>query len=251
MFLVIGIMILATIAMAARWLSPYPGARTAVEDGEPGRPVAFGSAMAWLAVRTRDTSRLIEAAGLRNVVATNWEKGLGAVYDPEGESSRVFVSPPVDGWTFLVGLALPQPLGNRFVDKTLPLLLSLGREFEDVQYFLSYPELDQFAWARVRDGKVTRAYATGDEGILWNKGRRGPEERNAGLRLFEFRGVRGQRGDAGGEIVLYPTEAQVGHIAGHWSLDPARLTSSGAEPGLGYAAMAPSAWRTERLRTAA
>lgn len=72
-----------------------------------------------------------------------------------------------------------------------------------------------------------------------------------GLKLFELRGIQGRRGDAGGELLLYPTEDHVIGLAAEWSLDPTRVDARRAEPGLGYVGLAPQRWRPERVRKAA
>src|SRR5690606_32500878 len=115
-------------------------------------------------------------------------------------------------------------------------------------YFFAYPPIDCFAWARLLEGRVVRAFAITDAGVIWNRGRTTREERALGLKLFDFRGVRGRKGDAGGEIILYPTETHVLHLARRWSLDPTRL--NGVEvpaPALGLIALAPQTWKPERL----
>ena len=122
-----------------------------------------------------------------------------------------------------MGLSLPHPVGRGFVDKSTPLLVDLGGRFAEVQYFFSYPPIDFYAWARVRDGRLVRAFAVTDEGIVWNKGRTSKEERGLGLKLFELRGVQGRKGDAGGELILHPTEDHVMRLAHRWSLDPTTL----------------------------
>ena len=76
----------------------------------------------------------------------------------------------LSGWTFVVGLSLPYPVGRSFVDKCTPMLLRLGAEFIEVQYFFSYPPIDFFAWARIVHGRLIRAFAIGDEGTIWNRG---------------------------------------------------------------------------------
>ena len=247
----IAIMIFATIAVAALVLAPRIGAGQIVYDLQPDRPIAFGYRMAWLAIRTRDTQRVIEALGLSGVHSTNWNTGLGSVYGNELGESHMFVSPPVNGWTLVAGLSLPHPLGKNFADKSTPLLLDLGGEFIEVQYYFTYPMIDFFAWARVIDGRLVRAFAIGDEGILWNKGKPSKEEKAMGLKLFELRGVKGRRGDAGGELVMYPTEDHVRRLAAKWSLDPTALGSSRVEPSLGFIGRAPARWRAERLRKSA
>lgn len=246
MIVAITFMIIATVAVAALVLAPRLGEGRVVYEETPDHAPAFGADMSWLAVRTKDTSRLVAALGLEQLYAANWSTGLGTAYSPDLGETRVFVSPPVNGWTFVVGRPLPQPLGKAFLDKTTPLLLDLGREFIELQYFLCGPQIDHFAWARVIDGRLVRAFAIGDEGVLWNKGKPGKEEKAMGLKLFELRGVRGRRGDAGNEIVLYPTEQHVMHLASKWSIDPSRIDGMGGEPALGWVGTAPSKWRSER-----
>lgn len=251
MILTIAIMVALTIAIAAHVLAPRMADGRVIFEQSPDRPAAFGCRMAWLAVRSRDAAAVAEALGLTGAEPCNWRSGIGTVYDDQLGSDRVFVSPPVNGWTFVVGLALPYPVGRTYADKCLPLLARLGRRFVEVQYFFACPPIDAFAWARLIEGRVVRAFAITDSGVVWNRGRATREERALGLKLFDFRGVRGRKGDAGGEIILYPTEAHVLSLAGRWSLDPTRLDGVDVPaPGLGLIALAPAAWRPERLRKA-
>lgn len=217
-------------------------------DVAPDEPKPFGYKMAWLAVQTEDTRALADLLGLENRAAANWNSGIGTIYDDALGASYIYLTPPVSGWSFVVGLPLPHPVGPVFVDKLTPLMLSLGQHFPDVQYFFTFPLIDFFAWARVKDGKLIRAFAVNDEGVVWNKGRITPEERVLGLRLFELRGVRERHGDAGGELVLYPTEDQVLQIAKGWSQDPTQIASTDAGDRCGVVAPSPSEWCSERRR---
>jgi hypothetical protein len=217
-------------------------------DVAPDEPKPFGYKMAWLAIQTEDTRALAELLGLENQGAANWNSGIGTIYDDALGASYIYLTPPVSGWSFVVGLTLPHPVGSAFVDKLTPLMLSLGQHFPDVQYFFTYPLIDFFSWARVKDGKLLRAFAVNDEGVVWNKGRITPEERALGLRLFELRGVQERQGDTGGEMVLYPTEDQVLQIAKCWSLDPTQVAATDTGDGCGVVAPAPSAWCSERRR---
>src|SRR5262245_26165882 len=207
--------------------------------------------MAWLAIRTRDIARVVEALGLTELQVCNWQSGIGTVYDDRLGENHVFVAPPLNGWTFVVGLSLPYPVGRSFVDKCTPMLEHLGEEFIEVQYFFSYPLIDFYAWARIVDGKMVRAFAMGDEGIIWNKEKPTKDEKSLGLKLFELRGVRERKGDAGGELILYPTEEHVMRLASRWSIDPTRLDTVPALPATGFIGMAPAAWRPERVRKSA
>jgi hypothetical protein len=247
----IAIMVALTIAVAAYVLAPRMAEPRIIFEQKPDHPAGFGYRMAWLAVRTRDTEAVLDELGLIGAERCNWRSGIGSVYDTELGDDRIFVSPPVNGWTFVVGLALPHPVGRVFADKCMPLLMRLGKRFVEVQYFFAYPPIDVFAWARLLEGRVVRAFAITDSGVVWNKGRSTKEERALGLKLFDFRGVRGRRGDAGGEMILYPTEEHVLRLAERWSLDPTRLDGADVPtPGLGYIALAPMTWRPQRLRKA-
>jgi len=63
--------------------------------------------------------------------------------------------------------------------------------------------------------------------------------------------VRERKGDAGGELILHPTEDHVMRLASRWSVDPTTLFEAHAPAGLGYIALAPQSWRAERMRRAA
>lgn len=252
MILTIAIMVALTIAIAARVLAPRMAETRVIFEQSPDRPAGFGYRMAWLAVRSRDTGAVVEELGLVAAEPCNWKSGIGTVYDGQLGNDHIFVSPPVNGWTFVVGLALPYPVTERAsADKCMPLLKRLGRRFVEVQYFFAYPPIDVFAWARLLEGRVVRAFAITGSGVVWNRGRTSREERALGLKLFDFRGVRGRKGDAGGEIILYPTEEHVLRLAERWSLDPTELDSADIPTlNLGYIALAPASWRPERLRKA-
>lgn len=251
MILTIALMVGMTIAIAAHVLAPRMAETRIIYEQIPDRPAGFGYKMAWLAVRSRDTEAVLDELGLVAAEPCNWRSGIGAAYDDHLGIDHVFVSPSVNGWTFVVSLALPLPVGRGFADKSMPLLDRLGRRFVEVQYFFAYPPIDVFAWARLLEGRVVRAFAITDSGVVWNRGRTTKEERALGLKLFDFRGVRGRKGDAGAEIILYPTEEHVLRLAERWSLDPTKLDEAElAAPGLGYIALAPSEWRAERLRKA-
>ncbi len=250
-FYVVCLLTLCTVAAAAFVLAPNMARGAIVFDIEPDPPAPFGYRMAWLAIRSRDTKAVIESLGLIEPELANWRTGLGAVYDDDLGETRVYVSPPVNGWTLVAGLALPSPMGRRFVDVATPFLTELSERFVEVQYFCSYPDLDFFAWARFIDGRMMRAFAINDEGVVWNKGRPTKEEKAMGLKLFELRGVKGRKGDAGGEILLYPTESHMMHLAGKWSLNPTALSVAAAKPATGIIGHAPAVWRSARILKAA
>mgnify|MGYP000849805022 CR=1 FL=1 len=70
-------------------------------DDTPDTPAPFGYRMAWVAVRTRDAARVIEVMGLRPQEHANWRTGIGTVYDTSLGETHLYVTPPVNGWTFV------------------------------------------------------------------------------------------------------------------------------------------------------
>ncbi len=251
MMMTIAVMLALTVVTVAGLLAPRLSDRRVLFDQAPDRPKSFGYRMAWLAVRSRDPSHVAAELGLADAEPCNWNSGIGSVYDHKLGQNLIFVTPAVNGWVFVCGLTLPHPAGQGFVDKVTPLLVGLGGRFTEVQYFYNYPPIDLFAWARLIDGRLVRAFAAGEEGVIWSKGKTTREERQLGLKMFELRGVKGRQGDAGGEIILHPTDEHVLQLARKWSLDPATLEDARAEQSLGLIASAPVSWRTERLMKAA
>lgn len=251
MTVLIAVFVAITIAIAWQVLAPKIADQRIVFNNAPDRPCSFGPDMAWIAIKTQDSGSVVDALGVGDPVPANWNSGIGTVYDAQLGENRVFVSPPVNGWVFVVGNSLPHPHGALFVDKCTPLLVHLGEQFRDVQYFASYPDLDLFIWAKLASGRVVRAFGIGEQGVIWARGRTTQEERLLGLKLFELRGVRGRKGDAGGELLMHPTQEHVMRLAGHWSINPTLLDGMVANAGLGTICKSPLTWRSERIRKSA
>ena len=249
--IVIFALIASTLAVIAFVVAPQLIQKRVIFSAEPDLPKSFGYDMAWLAIKSDDSNAVAEALQLTKLVPANWDAGIGTIYDTRLGDMYVFVTPPVKGWTFVAGVPLPLPVGRSFVDKLTPMLARLSSTFRDVQYFASYPDIDLFAWARLERGRMVRAFAIGDDGVIWDRGRLTAEEKALGLKLFELRGIRGRKGDAGGAIILHPTDEQVLQLARSWSIDTGRLAKLDIAPAHGFIAYAPSQWRTERVRKAA
>lgn len=245
------LLVSVTVAVCAIWLAPRLSRRRVAFGTVPDRPRPFGYRMSWIAIKSVDTDGVVRRLGLSDAVPANWNSGVGTIYDDNFSDNYVFVTPPVRGWTFVCGLPLPQPISAAFADKLTPLLTDLSKEFGHVQYFAAFPIIDYFGWVRLHNGRLIRGFIIGDQGVLWDKGRLTPEEKILGLKFYDLRGIRGRKGDAGGAIVLYPTEDQVLRMAASWGIDPLRLDKTAAEPALGRIATVPPAWRSERIKRAA
>jgi hypothetical protein len=244
-------LVVITTLIAAFWLAPRLVPRRIMLDDAPDGPRSFGSEISWLAVKTRDTHRLVRILELTDLHHANWNSGLGAVYDSELSDDYVFVSPPIKGWTIVAGVSLPLPAGGAFIDKMSPLLQRLANAFSDVQYFATFPIIDFYAWAWWARGRELRAFAIGEAGIVWESGKLTPDERKLGLSFIELRGIRGRQGDIGGALDLHPTELHVLSVAGAWSINPVSIGTLDADAGVGWIGRAPHSWRAERQRRVA
>lgn len=202
----------------ARPVSPKssPPEKAPDKFSTPDKPRAFGYKCAWLAIHSEDTKAILEALNLKNPRAANWATGIEQAYGLE----RVFVTPPVQGWTLVVGLALPEAGGSGHPDQCTPLLRRLSKQLGEVQYFATHRVVEYHAWAKAENGVIARAYAyVGEEGItLWNVGVLTPEEKALGFKFDETH---------------FPNEEDVMKIAGKWSLNPLKLEEMNLQPGVG------------------
>ena len=170
---------------------------------------------------------------------------MEAVHDPKIGANKVFISPPLNGWTFIIGTAIPFPAGTKRVDNSLLLLADLSNKFEDVQYYFADEELGFFAWARLRNGKIGRAFAWGDEGIIWNRGRATKEERALGLRPLEPQTAKMEERASALQRLVYPSEDHVHRLAGAWSINPMDIKFLETSLGVGIIGTPPTSWNKQ------
>ena len=237
---------------------PVPPADTAfpVESTEPDEPQSFGFKINWLAVRTEDGRAVADALALTSVKQANWRAGLAGAAGVRraGGPVLVFVAPPIDGWTLVIGGALPYPndvggsaAATRIGRQFRQTLLALAGRFDDVQFFGSHRVMDFAAWAKAKDGAVLRVFSwVGADGVvLANEGPQTVEERR--LRLLD---LSGRDPLAAADHIFErlededekaaPDEEDVLRLAGHWSLDPSVLEERGLPTGLGLVGQLPN-----------
>ncbi|MDG6102938.1 hypothetical protein Daura_40495 [Dactylosporangium aurantiacum] len=143
--------------------------------------------MAWLAVRDRDPA---PALGLTELGETDWRSGVDLAYFTD---DRVIVTPPVDGWVLVLGMALM---------KDRPDVTGLSAALAtEVQFFSSHRGLQVYRWQRARDGDLLRSFAAAD-GEIDELGERSDLERSFG------------------ELV---DDGDVHRVAAQWSVDPGTL----------------------------
>ena len=182
-------------------LAPLTGSRRRVNP--------FPAPSRWLAVKSMNTDYLRDILGVSDS-PNSWSDALS-----RSREKRLFVSPPVDGWTLVIGAGIPDPVVD--IDASFRFLLNLSKAVGEIQFYHMDRVLNFHGWALLREGRVVRAYEWAGE-TLWNEGRTTLDERLLGMKC---------RGYADNpEPIRYgdiPPELQnterVPLLARRWSLD--------------------------------
>jgi hypothetical protein len=210
--LALGATFVAVYRHQLRRIRPHVGRHhpSAAIWGGPGS-MPFDPPSRWLAIRSSNFPLLKEAfRGLLDPAAS-WSEALARVRE-----QVVFLSPQVQGWTLVVGGGLPDP--GRDVDVLYQFLMHLSRECGEVQFFCVDRVLSHHSWARLRDGRVIRAYAWAGE-TVWNEGRVTLDERLLGLRIQDY-GEEAEPLRYGETTPMQNNCDRVLLLARRWSLDP-------------------------------
>ncbi|MBU1497642.1 hypothetical protein KKF34_12280 [Myxococcota bacterium] len=200
---------------------------------EPDMPVEFGYKCQWLAIKTDSADEVINKIKLKDVQVSSWKSGILHAYE-----DMVFVTPPVNGWVFVVGATLPDFADNRSKRNNIEkMLIALSLYFSEVQYFGSHRVVEYHAWAKAKNGSIVRGYAyLGEQGrTLWNVGEKSSSEIELGLNYFN---ENSPDADDDGywerEDLKFPDEEHVMQIAGKWSINPMKLPVMAIEKGTGF-----------------
>lgn len=171
----------------------------------------FEAPTRWLAVRSQSPHVIESALGVHNSRACSWSDALATPFEP-----RLFISPPVNGWIVVMGCDLPDPVDD--IDECFKFLTELSRKLGEVQFFSRNRAVAHHGWARVQDGKVSRAYVWAGE-TLWNQGPITEIERELKLRCLTYTESSDVLGLAERELLASNTERVV-RLAASWSIDP-------------------------------
>jgi len=200
----------------------------------PDLPVPFGYKMSWLALHTTDQQSIVETLGLTAPRLATWQEGLDTVYEHPKSSEYVFITPPIDGWTLVVG------------DWTSGLdtneMQELSALFGEAQWFLTHRVVEGHYWTLARNGKLLRNFAfVGSEGeFMANEGEQTAIERELGIST-----AWPEDWENAGDFHS-PNESDVMAVAGAWSIDPSSLDEHTPAPGPGVLAEIPLADRPKR-----
>ena len=205
-------------------------------DVVPDSPQSFGYKMAWFAIPTEDSAGVIRAFGFKNGMPANWATGVRTVYSDLGHA---FVTPPIDGWTLVVGLGLPSFDTEEMTREFLAFIDTVAASFPDFYYFGTHRVVDFHGWMRVSNGKIQRAYAyLGERGeTLYESGTKSDEEIALGFNFFDERSQEASsEGYFGREDLRYPNEKDVVRISAAWTISTQTLDQR-TEKGTGFLAV--------------
>ena len=200
-----------------RWFRSGSEAAEVAEDFSrftiiPYNPLPTRRPTRWLAIRSRDTQAVQAALRLNNPRPCSWAEGVIT-------SQKLFIAPPINGWTLVFGGGLPLPDDD--VDACYRFLRELSQKLGHVQFFQADQLLQHHAWAQVESGRVLRGYAwTGT--TVWNQGVKTAAEIALGMNCFAY----GENPGSDDWVLadhLVANVEKVPQLAQRWSLDPAGI----------------------------
>jgi len=165
----------------------------------------------WVAVRSSNTVLLKALLRIEADAPATWSEALSRCRE-----FALFVSPPVENWSLIIGNAVPDPVED--IDRCYRFLTSLSREIGDVQFFALDRVLNFHTWARLQEGRVIRAYSWSAD-VRWNEGGITLDERLLGLRTRPY--AEAPEPVAYGEVSPEQTNTErLLLLARRWSIDP-------------------------------
>jgi hypothetical protein len=176
----------------------------------------------WLAVRGASPEGVQTALGLDHSTPCSWSEGMTGEHE-------FFISPRVNGWVIVTGLAIPTP--DNDVDECFRFLVSLSRKLGHVQFFQAEKFLHYHAWARLDYGCVTRAYAWAGE-TVWNQGGKTVPETELGVKCYAY-------GESCPSNIARTNTDKVAQLAARWNFDPASVDERSLNRALGVAGELP------------
>lgn len=110
--------------------------------------VSFSHEMNWIVVKSQKSKAI--ANSLPYFVwpkKITWGAGIDIVY---AQKSSIFISPPMDGWIFIIGLET-----GRDLVQTEKILIKLSEKFGEAQAFGTY---NTYHWISAKKGTIIRSF---------------------------------------------------------------------------------------------
>ena len=242
----------------------------------PDKPESFGYKISWIAARDLTSRQMADVLELQNVLRANWTTGLAAAHS-SAPPFRVFITPPISGWTLAIGRGLPYPIdieASDGSDRTIgarfdALLQRIKPHSPETLFFATHRGAGLDAWARMRGARIERVFAFCEQQVLANRGEQTTEEHALGLPDLGARdppeadaflndiynawsarraallatGTEWEKMETGAGRGPYPDELDTLNLAAAWSIDPRTLHERSALRGVGLAGILPTSIR--------
>ncbi len=185
----------------------------------PDKPVSFGYKSVWITVQGTDPKEVANFLKLKNQQRSNWKSGIKKAYEDE-----VFVSPPIDGYIFIVGVSLPWADTEEKSYTVKELVNKLSLKYGTAYYFATHRVVEFHAWIKSVNGNIVRAYSylgeRGENTIVEGDATDFESELNL-INSFseEFK----DDNYFENEELIFPNEEIVMDVAGAWSINPSTL----------------------------
>lgn len=101
-----------------------------------------------LAIKSKDTQKVMSHFNLRNVEKSHWTPNLTGDF-----SEKVFITEPLNNWVFVMGPGLADHYLNDDTESK-----NLSKIFGEVCYFFYDNDSMIFKWSRALNGKIKRSY---------------------------------------------------------------------------------------------
>ena len=198
-------------------------------EPQPDSPVPFGYKISWFAVRSPDSLAVASALGFAHPDRTSWARGIESAY-----AGSVFITPPIEGWTLVVGDAVA-PGVEQADGNWRSNLIELSERFGEVQMFATHRVVELHGWAIARGGSVERAYCyVGESGeVRYDEGEQTAAEQSLGFAFGDPDCPEAEDDSYWERDSLFPDEGSVMALAGKWSVSPIELSERSGSPGLG------------------
>lgn len=209
----------------------------------PDLPQGFGYKISWIAIPgTPET--FFKSVDCTDIHVANWKTGLTFTYI--GNPLYVFVTPTISNWFFVVSgnnfdgniqfCSSEETLGAYDTKHTVTFLNVLASKIPTFFSFYSYRVSGHYAFCKIKDGKLTRGWASGDGGIDYNFGNYTDKEIELGIdKKIEYsKTVDFTTKDTDIDVDLMFDESDIINLCEKYCLNTLELENYASNPSTGW-----------------
>lgn len=133
---------------------------------------------AWMAIQSSRLINVEDTFGIKECQKIDWDPS-----DCLHQDEKIFIAPPVRGWTLVFG----EPLKTRYtdIDELFHFIKRISESYGTVQYFSVDPVTGYHCWINSHDGKFLRSYVWDGE-TIWNQGTATQAEKKLNLMTLDY-----------------------------------------------------------------